>query len=307
MKSKILILGGCARRDYLLLGGLHHLITLDILSDVHTIVTGSSTCQIALLLTLGYTPIEISLFYQDLTKFIFEDKVRSILDGKDIPTLGQLEEMFNMKLFFSIYDGDYISTVDNPEMSCLEAIRLSTDSLTDSFLFNPYPIPCPPIPGINEEEAILGLFVTDDLATLSEQLPLLGYISRLTRVPRNELIKRTVRESEYFYKNLKHISLKFDDQDQDQIFQLFIKGRSQVENILSTTSQAEDEEARDQKKKLTGDEKDGDSGNSDHNKGKEAPEIVVDSFVVIGDDQNSDNATNDDTGKENPEGDVGNK
>lgn len=228
-----LVLGGCGKRDYVILGALHYMFIHDYLSSVKKVITGCSTINIAVLLAVGYTPIDIALLPEDY-------KLRDVISAKlsVIPTLQGLKIFSDLEIVMATND-KYISSSTHPNLGVVEAVDLCTKPTNNAFLSNPYPVPLGE--DVVEDHDIVGLVVVDEAPGSS----FLDELTRLTTIPRNELIKRTTRESKLMYKNIKHAILHFPFNENR--VSLFVKGRSDMEEVWSSWRQKSDKGAdRDQ-------------------------------------------------------------
>lgn len=107
MKPEILCLSGGGLKTFLTLGALNRLYMSDYLSEVDTFIGSSAGAVIALLLCIGYGPIEI---YNELMDVDININIIGILTDmcvcKDNPLLERVEKMILKKF-------DYIPTINN--------------------------------------------------------------------------------------------------------------------------------------------------------------------------------------------------
>lgn len=162
MSYNSLILSGGGTKGFCTLGSLQYMYDHDLLSKNVKCYIGTSVGSIiSYLLAIGFSPIEIVVYvcsnnifeslltnfsqltnmwsgiydYSAITKHC-ENMTLSKLDY--IPTLKQLKENFDKELIVCSYNltkhkREYISYINYPELSCLQAIRMSSSI---PFIFN---------------------------------------------------------------------------------------------------------------------------------------------------------------------------
>lgn len=257
-----LILGGCGKRDYVILGALHYMFIHDYLSNVKKVITGCSTINVAVLLAVGYTPIDIALLPEDY-------RLRDVIVAKlgIVPTLGGLKAFSNLELVLAMNDR-YMSSETNPDVGVLEAVESCSRTVNSSFLNNPYPVPLGD--HIVGDGSLFGIVVIDETTGNG----FFDELSRLTTIPRNELIKRTIRESNAIYAGkIEHVVLYFPFNENRVT--LFVKGRSDMEEVWLSRRKKSDK-----------------SSDRDESNGEHAPEVSHDFSMIHIDDEPSDDAGN---------------
>lgn len=162
---EIIVLSGGGIKGLSTLGALQYLFDNQKLNhnDIKYYVGTSIGSIISLLLLIGYIPIEIVVYL--CTNNILENfkvnKITDILEGKGlynfenvrtacekmilnkidfIPTMKELKDLFGKELIICTYNltkhkREYVNYSNNPDLSCLDAIRMSSNI---PFIFNDF-------------------------------------------------------------------------------------------------------------------------------------------------------------------------
>lgn len=153
-KYKTLVLSGNSTNAVVSLGALHYIYEIDCLRDIQTYVAVSSGTIISVLLSIGYTPIEIISYicfeqaYKSMPSF---NLLNTLLTGHStisfspirnhmeqmirnqiscVPTLEELFIKTQKTVVFTVYNlsdhkREYISHATNPTLSVIDAIHMS--------------------------------------------------------------------------------------------------------------------------------------------------------------------------------------
>lgn len=161
---KTIILSGNSTNGIVTLGALQYFYDIDAVDNVENYVGTSSGSIFGTLLSIGYTPLELVIklcadkAYERISGFKIsnillmnkclmnfqqiQDVVESMILDKIsfIPTLGEIYTKFHKRLIFSTYNitkerREYITNENNPNLSCLDAIRMSSSF---PFIFSPF-------------------------------------------------------------------------------------------------------------------------------------------------------------------------
>ena len=162
-KYKTMILSGGGVKGFCTLGALQYLYDNNLLaSDIGRFVGTSVGSMICYFIAIGYTPVELMVclcsnnVFESLTLnpidviltegFYNYDTIdkhcrKMTIDKiKYVPTLSELKKNFNKELIVCTYNftdkkKEYMSYLNYPDLSCLEAIRMSSNL---PFIFNSY-------------------------------------------------------------------------------------------------------------------------------------------------------------------------
>lgn len=151
---KTLVLSGNSTNSVVSLGALQYIYEMEYLKDIQTYVAVSSGTIISVMLSIGYTPIEIISYicfeqaYKSMPSF---NLLKTLLTGQSsmnfspirdrltqmiknqiscIPTLKELYIKTQKNVVFTVYNlthhkREYISHTTNPDLSVIDAIHMS--------------------------------------------------------------------------------------------------------------------------------------------------------------------------------------
>jgi predicted acylesterase/phospholipase RssA len=202
-----LVLSGGGTKGFAMLGVLQYMIDRKILriSDI-TLFSGSSIGAIIIFfLIIGYSPVEIIVYLcsNNVMESLHVNNFSELLNGvykyeviyehcKNmtmekigyIPTLKDLFDNFNKKVYFTTYNltcfkTEYLSYENYPFLSCLDAIRMSSNlpfifgeyiynnnEYIDGGIVDNFPICMLPL-----TSKVLGIFMTDEKKSVPREQP----------------------------------------------------------------------------------------------------------------------------------------
>ena len=235
-----LVLSGGGVKGFSTLGALQYMQDNGLLGKKLNKMIGTSVgSMICFFLSIGYTPIElvVSLCSEGVFESLKINSIENILkEGvynyniinehckkltidkiKYVPTLSQLKEAFDKELIISTYNyteqkQEYINYKNYPDLSCLDAIRMSSNL---PFIFNDFeymnneyidggfgdnfPLNCS-----NDDELVMGISLKDeDKVDIENDKGVIDKFYKLILIPLIELYK--IKLEPYKNKNNIHI------------------------------------------------------------------------------------------------------
>jgi len=230
MYNSIVICGG-GKLGFGILGGIQYMMDQKML-DVKYFSGTSIGSIICYFLAIGYTPIEMIVYI--ITNKVFETEhkgIESILNGEGLydfsifrnhfekmtidkigylPTLNDLHEKFQNVLFTTTYNvtqkkKEYISYMTHPDMSCIDAIQLSSSLpfiFTDSIYNEDYYIDggfvdnCPFEPLLDFDK-INPIVFNIEQKNNNEYKKIIDKFYTIITIPANELSRMQLLKCEY--------------------------------------------------------------------------------------------------------------
>jgi NTE family protein len=232
-KPSIVVLSGGGMNGFNILGALSYLNDKSILENVNTYIGTSAGGMIGYLLAIGYTPIEIVVYFQkkNVGKSVTNFNLVSMINGNGAITfapfqthlekmtiekigqflnLGELHQKLGKKLVLCTYNltenkAEYISPDTHPSVPCLTALRMTSNL---PFLFEDFKymssyyidggvidnFPIGQVPP-NEKAVGISLDPTSKYSKNSEDTNFMEYTFHLMMIPINKDIDIKIKEA----------------------------------------------------------------------------------------------------------------
>jgi predicted acylesterase/phospholipase RssA len=226
-----IVLSGGAIRGFGLLGALQYLQDIEDLKTIHRWIGTSIGSLISYLMCIGYTPIEMMVFFcqKGLFERVMNVDIAAVLHGGGAISFSVIQEMiekltiqkiqkyitfkelydrFQKELVVCVYNttlekNEYISRHTHPDMNCITALRMSCSL---PFVFEPFFYDgCHyidggigdnfPISQVAEDEHAIGIHIVDHSSSSGNE-HLLGRIYSTLLIPIQRMEKLLIQQNQ---------------------------------------------------------------------------------------------------------------